>query len=242
MRWPARRSVRLRTIGCRVRSRRCVCSCTHATREMRRRCYSASARTTGWLFSSSSASTSASSSAMAAPWAMFGELACAASPTSTTRPAAQGRRRDLFDLREVRVAAVLEQARHRIGEVGEQVPPVRPSSIGRIARADVGVAVSGAVAEGDREEGAVSAEHDCPLADLGEVLRDEPPSHLSDVAGRHVPEGEAADARVDTVRTDHEVVRAGRPVGEAHVAGVVDSCHRKAEPRGPLRCRCGATS
>ena len=232
MRSPTTRSVRLRTIGgrLRVRSRRWVCSCTHATRDVRLRWYSVSACSTGWLVASTSASTSASSSAIATPWAMFGELAWAASPTSTTRPAVQAG--GVTSSIGAKYASPPCSSRRGTGSAksANVFAPLQPSSAGRISRVHVGIAVDRAVAERDREEGAVSAQHDCPLADLWEAFRDEPPARLPDVTRRRVGEGERADRRVDSIRTDHEVVLAGRAVGKARLALVTQVAQRKAEP------------
>ena len=102
-----------------------------------------------------------------------------------------------------------------------------------VTRVDVGVAVDAAPAQCDGEEGAAPAQHDRPIADLGDSLRDESPACLSDVAGGRTADAEATDGRVDTVRTDNEVVGAGRAVREAHpfrLAFVLEICHREAEP------------
>jgi hypothetical protein len=70
-----------------VRSRRCVCVWTNPTRGRRRASNSSSGRPAATV----SARTRASSSAIPAPSAMLGDIAWAASPTSTTRPRTHGR-------------------------------------------------------------------------------------------------------------------------------------------------------
>ena len=162
---------------------------------------------------------------------MFGELAWAASPTRTTRPAVQagGTTSSIG-------AKYASPARRADAVPARRSPQTTRASPrcdrGRVARVDVGVAINGPPAKRDGEEAAASAQHDRPIGELGEAVDDEPPGRLSYVAGCWTAQRKAANRRVDAIRADHEVVAAGRAVGEAHLRrlAVLQARHRHAEP------------
>jgi hypothetical protein len=143
-----------------------------------------------------------------------------------------GRRHDLLDGREVRPGRVLEQARHRVGEVGERLAPVLALGTGRVARIDVRVAVHGPLAERDGKERAASAQHGRPIADVEEAVGHEPPRRLSYVAGWGSAQRKAANRRMDAVSADDDVVAATRAIGESHPGRIAlpHRGHRHAQP------------
>ena len=164
---------------------------------------------------------------------MFGELAWAASPTSTTRSSSVGPRRlPRSARRRPRRPARAGAAPARRSRRTTPRQPARSAPAGS-SRADVRVAVDVAAAERDGEERPARAEHDPPALELREASRDEPPGRLPDVAGGRAAQAEAADGRVDAVGADDDVVGGRRSVGEASPAARAGSRARS------RRCRAG---
>jgi hypothetical protein len=73
---------------------------------------------------------------------------------------------DLLDGSEVRVDCLVEQARHRVGEIAEQLPPVLAAGACRVVGGDIRVAVHGSFSQRDGQEGAASIQQDRPRIDV----------------------------------------------------------------------------
>ena len=183
-----------------MRSRRCVWARTQSVRGRRADSNAASASGIAAVARSAAASTSASSSAIAAPWAMFGEVAWAASPISTTRSSHPRIERDLLDRRGVDLARTGEQRRGRVGE--------------RLGRGPVPVAIGPLAVDRHGQERRAARQHHRPRRDLRRARREEAPAGLAECARRRRSEGERAHAAVDPVGADHDVVVAAAAVAE----------------------------
>ncbi len=187
---------------------------------------------------SRSASTIASSMAIAAPWAQTGPVAWAASPTSVTRPWCQRRDPDLLDRRVVRRVrcskCLVDHCRDRLRK--PRVGVGEPGRIGRgvAALAAGGVRVDLAGRDRDQQERETPPRPGGPAVDAG-VGGDEPPAR-----GRH--EGGSwscwrqrrAHRRVDAVRGHHEVEGVLAPVGEVDRHGAVRHRLHRRHCRVPL--------
>ena len=120
-----------------------------------------------------SASTSASSSAIAAPSAMFGEVACAASPTSTTCPRTERRGRPPRSVRRARRASM-----SRIAGAGAAKSRAAPGAA-RVSRPAVPCRSSSTRAPPDRNHQSAAR---CPsitdqvVTSCGQVARRRQPS------------------------------------------------------------------
>ena len=174
-----------------------------------------------------SASTRPSSRAIAAPSAMFGETACAASPMSSTDPRDHPSR--VTSSIGATCTAPSGPRESSIAGTGAANPPeARPASPHLVTRgrgASVGgrVAVAVDMPPADRhgQEGDLAAEQHRPRGQLRRALGDEAPGELSHRSDRAVADGEMADRGVDAVGTDDQVVAAGRAVGELDGDGAV---------------------
>jgi hypothetical protein len=207
-----------------MRSRGGVCVWTNSTRGRRRASNCAGGRPVAIV----SARTRASSSAIPAPSAMLGDIAWAASPTSTTRPRTHRRVDDLLDRREVRRGSdrqvLADERGERLGERAEQLGE-RAEQLGqpgRIAAAgvgphrdvDVAVTVDPAAAQRDGEEGHAAPKPYRPRRDLCNAVDEEAPACLPQEPGRRAGEDGGAHPGAHAVGPHHQVVVAGRAVVE----------------------------
>ncbi len=189
------------------RSRRWVCSWTHATRALRRSVYAVRARSTGWVASS---------------WPARGRPRPPAPRPAPCSVNWRGRRRrrgrrGVLSIPEEQPPRWARNTpwRHARADAARglrsrrTVAPVLAAGAVRDARVAVGVAVHESLAERDREERAASAKHDRPIGDVGEARGEETPACLSDEASGWTAQDEAADRRMDSVRADDQVVAAG---------------------------------
>jgi hypothetical protein len=168
-----------------------------------------------------SVSTSASSSAIAAPWAMFGEVACAASPISTTRSRAQ-RSRATSSIVETCMSAAASSASSSVAAGSANSANSSSSRSGgraRVCREPGSRQRRSSSARSRRRLGSSETpsgvQHYRPCRDLGGSRREEAPADLDPRAG-HCPglKRQPAHGAVYPVRPDDEIVFAARPVAE----------------------------
>ena len=188
------------------------------------------------------ASTTASSSAIAAPWPLLGDGACAASPTSTVRP-----RHQVGHVRQVEgaVAGQLELAGGdeggcRAGVVRDQRRPASASHCASVVAARSSRPISGARHVGEPHDVAgrqrVGAEerpppeHEVPRL-RGEVVA-EPgaPGDAAEVGQPDVP-------RVRRRRVDRPADPRAHPVGRHEQVALDDATRRRARPAPRSRRR-----
>ena len=177
----------------------------------------------------------ASSMASDAPSAMLGELACAASPTSTTRPC-----RHVGDTSSTAANQTssarhrLEQGRDRLDEAIEhrsQPRRIAPCRIGRVGGAQLRVAVHAATTDAQREERPVRSQVAVPAIDVRSALDHEAPAQLAHEPRRRTTDHRLTDPRMDAVGTDDQVVVTGGAALERRM----DTIGRRARGRSRAR-------
>ena len=170
-----------------------------------------------------SARTRASSSAMAAPWAMLGEVAWAASPMSSTGPCDQ----ESSTTSSIGPACPVpvpfrasSSASSRVG-TGSAYPASRSRSGGGGPSGAVAVAVDPSVADRDGQKRRDLTEQDRPHRRRVRLGDDEAVGVLADRAGRRRVEDQPPHRRVQPVRAQDEVVAVAATVAELDGDAVV---------------------
>ena len=168
---------------------------------------------------------------------MLGDVGCAASPRSTTRPRTHESSAisSIGEMDRVEAIELTEDARHWFGEVSKEHPELNRIAFGGILAREgreIRVAVQTIRPDRHRQECPPRAEHDRPGVNRAGEIDKESPAHLAKMPWRDVAKQELSNQRMDSVGADDEVIRASRTIYEHHVDLVIlltQPGHRRAE-------------